>query len=93
MKTLARWPPQLQPPTPPQSAFPARWDDFYTYTLGKSNLNGTKVPLGKLYLDPVDFSGSSTLKLYFQSPTSGVYSNREENPNGGGTTWGAFTLK
>ena len=69
------------------------WDDFYTYTLGKSNLNGQKVPLGKLYLDPVDFTGSSTLKLYFQSPTSGVYRNDEENPDGGGTTWGAFTLK
>ena len=52
-----------------------------------------KVPVGRLYLDPLDTSGSSTVTLYFQGAGSGVYKKVEENPQGVGTTWGTFTFK
>ena len=63
------------------------------YTVTKSTLYQKKVPVGKLYLDPLDTTGSSTVTLFFQSTKSGVYKNVEENPQGGGTTWGTFTFK
>ena len=69
------------------------WDYLYTYTTGKRLFATTKVPVGRLYLDPEDTTGSSTLTLYFQSPTSGFYKNIEENPDGGSTTWGVFNYK
>ena len=68
-------------------------DYLCTYNVGKSNLYNQKVPVGKLYLDPEEATGSSTVTLFFQSPTSGIYKNIEENPEGGGTTWGLFNLK
>jgi hypothetical protein len=68
-------------------------DYLSTYNVSKSNLNNQKVPVGKLYLDPEESTGSSTVTLFFQSPTSGIYKNIEENPEGGGTTWGLFVLK
>jgi hypothetical protein len=69
------------------------WDYLRTYNVGKSNLYNQKVPVGKLYLDPEESTGSSTVTLFFQTPTSGIYKNIEENPEGGGTTWGLFTVK
>lgn len=67
-------------------------DYFYTYTTGKSTISNDKVPAAKLYLDPQDRSGSSTITLFFQSSKSGVYKNVETNPDGGETTWGTFSL-
>lgn len=68
-------------------------DYTYLYNIGKSTIYGNKVHTGRLYLDPEDITGSSTVTLYFHSPTSGVYKNIEENPDGGSTTWGLFILK
>lgn len=68
-------------------------DWLETYTVGKSPINNTKVPTGKLELDPEDTTGSSTITLFFQSPTAGVYRNVATNPRGGSTTWGTFTYK
>lgn len=67
-------------------------DYFYTYTTGKSTISNDKVPAAKLYLDPQDRSGSSTITLFFQTSKSGVYKNVETNPDGGETTWGTFSL-
>lgn len=63
------------------------------YTVKNSTLYQKKVPVGRLHLDPLDTTGSSTVTLYFQSAKSGVFKNVEENPQGGGTTWGTFTFK
>ncbi len=63
------------------------------YTVTTGTLYQKKVPVGRLYLDPLDTTGSSTVTLYFQSTKSGVFKNVEENPQGGGTTWGTFTFK
>ena len=68
-------------------------DWIRTYTVGKSSINNQKVPTGKLYLDPEDTTGSSTITLFFQSSTSGVYKNVTNNTHGGNTTWGTFTFK
>lgn len=69
------------------------WDYLFSYNVRNKLLADRKVPVGRLYLDPEDITGSSTLTLYFQSPTSGFYKNVEENPDGGGTTWGVFSYK
>ena len=69
------------------------WDSSRTYTVGKSNLRELKVPVGKLYLDPEGRTGSSTITLFFQTPTSGTYRAIEENSDGGGTYWGLFKYK
>jgi hypothetical protein len=68
-------------------------DWFRSYSVGKSFINNTKVPTGKLELDPEDTTGSSTITLFFQSPKAGVYRNVITNPRGGSTTWGTFTYK
>lgn len=69
------------------------WDSVRTYTVGKSMILEKRVPVGKLYLDPKGRTGSSTVTLFFQSPTSGTYRAIEENPDGGGTYWGTFKYK
>ena len=68
-------------------------DWIRTYTVGKSSINNQKVPTGKLYLDPEDATGSSTITLFFQSSTAGVYKNVMTNTQGGDTTWGTFSFK
>jgi hypothetical protein len=63
------------------------------YTVGKSTLINTRLPVGKLRLTPEDGSGASTITLFFQSPTSGVYKHVQTSPQVNTTTWGTFSYK
>jgi len=69
------------------------WNSVRNYFVGRTTFREQKVPVGKLYLDPTSRSGSSTITLFFQTPTSGTYRTVEENPDGGGTWWGTFKYK
>ena len=68
-------------------------DWIRSYSTAKRTLVNTKVPVGKLELDPEEDSGSSTITLYFQSPTGGFYKHVRTDSKGGFSNWGTFSLK
>ncbi len=68
------------------------------YSVVTDTLNGKSVKAGKLFLDYKKAAGAgpasnSTITLYFQSASSGVYKHVSVNPVRGGTTWGTFTYR
>lgn len=68
------------------------------YAIKKATYNKKSVPVGQLVLDYKAAGKKSsiskgTVVLYFQSPTSGFYSNSEADSFGSYNTWGTFTLK
>lgn len=61
------------------------------YSNGFAKYNKVRSPVGKLVLDDTDSSDTSTITLFYQSPTSGIYRSVGQDILGGGTIWGTFT--
>lgn len=69
-----------------------------SYSVRSGYYDDKRVKFGRLILNYGKAAGSSapwntTLTLYFQSSTSGVYKSVEVTPNAGRTTWGVFEYK
>lgn len=69
-----------------------------SYSVKSGSYYDQRVKVGRLFLNYAKAAGSSipwnsTLTLYFQSKTSGVYKSVDVYPDGGRTTWGVFNYQ
>ena len=71
---------------------------IFNYSVTNGSLNGKSVRVGRLFLDYAKAAGStrksnSTITLFFQGPSSGVYKHVAVSPEGANTSWGIFAYR